>query len=199
MNPVNIACAHEFAHCPPPTAEDYQRLDKALNTIFNKGNNEMTEQTAAIQEPTITVEQLEEMAETTSFAASELLKQDGWAILTEMQKALLQGINSTGLVVLPVEANREEVMGKVSDPEGLTKILDTLRKDIIAIIESVRILSLKHVGKTGEPDQGDLVVIDAISAGYSTLQGHLERAINPLVLQIADILEAANITSLEIK
>lgn len=199
MNPANNACAHEFANCPPPTAEDNQRLDKALNTIFNKGNIEMTEQAVASQEPTITVEQLEEMAETTSFAASELLKQDGWAILTEMQKALLQGINSTGLVVLPVEANREEVMGKVSDPEGLAKILDTLRKDIIAIIESVRILSLKHVGKTGEPDQGDLVVIDAISAGYSTLQGHLERAINPLVLQVADILEAANITSLEIK
>lgn len=150
-------------------------------------------------EPTITIDQLEELAEQTSVVASELLKQDGWAILTQMQKALLQGINSTGLVLIPVLGNKADVLAKVSDPVGLDKILETLRLDITNVSAALKLLSVQHEGKKGEPEPADLLLIDKVSQGYSDLQGHLERAIQPLILQVVDILEAAGIHELEIK
>lgn len=158
----------------------------------------MTEQTTPV-EPTLTVEQLEEMAEVSGKAASELLRQDGWAILTAMQKALLQGVNSTGLVVLPVMSNLDEVCGKVTDPEGLRKIMTTLQNDVSLFITGLNILSSRHEGKEGKPTEAEVEMMHEVSYGYSELQGHLERAINPLVLQVADILEAAGITELAIK
>ena len=194
----HIANAHEFAGRPPPTAADEQRINNSLDLIFNKGNTEMTEQTTPV-EPTLTVEQLEEMAEVSGKAASELLRQDGWAILTAMQKALLQGVNSTGLVVLPVMSNLDEVCGKVTDPEGLRKIMTTLQNDVSLFITGLNILSSRHEGKEGKPTEAEVEMMHEVSYGYSELQGHLERAINPLVLQVADILEAAGITELAIK
>jgi len=192
-----IPNAHECAHLPPPTAADYARLDKALDTIFNKGTNEMTEQTQA---PEVTTNDLEELAATTNTVATELLRQDGWNILTEMQKALLKGVNSTSLVVLPVSGNLDLVLSKVSDPEGLKKIMSTLNYDISTMIEAVGILGKKHEGKTGSPENdAEYSQLDALSFSYSELHNYLERGIQPLVLRVADILEEAGITELEIK
>lgn len=199
MNPFQNANAHECAHHPAPTTEDNLRLTTALNKIFNKDTNEMTEQTTQAQEETVTTEMLEAAGETSAVVATALLEQDGWAILTDMQKALLTGINQTSLVVLPVLGNQEEVYGKVSDPEGLKKIMATLSKDILTMRDAITVLSSKHEGKTGEVGIEDMALVDTVSTGYSTLMGHLERGIQPLVLQVADILEAAGITSLEIK
>lgn len=197
--PLTNACAHEFADRPPPTAADYARLDAALNTIFNKGTNEMTEQALQTTDEEITVDMLEEVGATSELAATALLQQDGWAILDQMQKELLKGIAATSLIVLPVQQNMEDVLSKVSDPEGLTKIMGTLRNDISEVIKTVDVLGAKHAGKKGEVVAEDMGTVDAVSLGYTKLQTVLERAIQPLVLQVADTLEAAGITSLEIK
>lgn len=204
MNLSHLANAHEFADRPPPTAEDNQRIDDALNTIFNKGTNAMTEQTTVAltditEETPITFDHLEQVAADTEKAAAEMLRQDGWSIVTEMQKALLKGINSTSLVVLPVQGNLELVKSKVSDPEGLGKIMSTLTFDIGQMIEASSLLSDQHIDKKGAVSDEDFALVQKIAFGYSELQGYLERAIQPLVVQVADILEAAGITELEIK
>lgn len=192
-----IPNAHECAHLPPPTAEDYERLDKALNTIFNKGNNEMTEQATPTTD--ITLDMLEAVGDTSQQTANILLKQDGWSIVKQMQKELLKGINATSLIVLPVQHNIAEVKEKVSDPEGLVKIMNTLRNDIGEVIRSATVLGEAHKDKDGEVTDEELPTVDTISLGYAKLQTVLETAIQPLVLQVADIIEAAGITSLELK
>lgn len=204
MEPSIIPNAHECAHLPPPTDEDNRRLDAALNTIFNKGTNAMTEQTTVAltditEETPITFDHLEQVAADTEKAATEMLRQDGWSIVTEMQKALLKGINSTSLVVLPVQGNLELVKSKVSDPEGFSKIMSTLTFDIGQLIEASTLLSDQHVEKKGAVADEDFALVQKVAFGYSELQGYLERAIQPLVVQVADILEAAGITELEIK
>ncbi|ARV76753.1 hypothetical protein PHABIO_122 [Pseudomonas phage Phabio] len=204
MEPSIIPNAHECAHLSPPTDEDNRRIDAALNTIFNKGTNAMTEQTTVAltditEETPITFDHLEQVAADTEKAATEMLRQDGWSIVTEMQKALLKGINSTSLVVLPVQGNLELVKSKVSDPEGFSKIMSTLTFDIGQLIEASTLLSDQHVEKKGAVADEDFALVQKVAFGYSELQGYLERAIQPLVVQVADILEAAGITELEIK
>lgn len=199
MNPLQNACAHEFEDRPPPTAADYARLDKAMNTIFNKGNTEMTEQAIQTTDEEITVEMLEEAGATSALAAMELFKQDGWAIVARMQKALLQGINATSLIVLPVVANLEEVSAKMTDPTGFKKIIATLQNDIGEVIKTVKVLGEQHVDKEGGVSADEMNLVDTISLGYSRLQDILDRAIQPLVLQVAELLEGAGITSLELK
>lgn len=186
------ANAHECAHLPEPTEADYARLDAALNSIKNKGKTEMTEQT-------ITTETLEEIAETTSVVANELLKQDGWSILAVMQHELIKSVNATSLIMNPVNANITEVKAKVSDPEGFDKVITCLKNDITEIIKTIGALTKLHEGKTGEPTEDELPLVDKISQGYAELQSMVELTVQPLILWVADKLEDAGITSLNVK
>lgn len=200
MTIASFANTCDTAHLPPPTAEDYARLDKALAKIFSsKDSKEMTEPTTQTEELTITAEQLEQVGEQTAFAAEELLKQAGWDILAELLKTLLKSINSTRVIVEPVVNGLPLLLEKVSDPEGVKKMVDTLTNDIATLAGGVLQLAERHQGKTGEPTPEELVIVGIISDGYSAAQSQMERGVQPLLLKLCDILEEAGITEFEVK
>lgn len=199
MTIAHFANTCDTAHLPPPTAEDYERLDKALAKIFpSKDSKEMTEQIAQAEE-TITVDQLEALGEQTAFAAEAMLKQAGWDIVAELLKQLLKGINSTRVIVEPVVNGLPLIKEKVSDPEGVEAIINTLTRDIATLADGVLGLAKHHQGKTGAPTEDEMVQLGIITEGYSVAQNRLETAVQPLILQLVTILEEAGITEFEIK
>lgn len=132
-------------------------------------------------------------------AATELLKQSGWDIINEMAKAVADGINSTALVVLPVSVNLEKYKALMTDPEGFENKFNTLRNDVQALTKAMLILHNQHDGKTGGAEGMDLGVLQALSMGYTKLQGHIESAVQPLLLNLVDELEAVGITELTVE
>lgn len=142
----------------------------------------------------------DEVAQKSADAARELIKQSGWSIVAELGRAVVEGLNATSLVVYPISVNLDEYKSKLSDPEGFEAKYNTLRKDVHKMVTATVILYEQHEGKTGAPQSDEeLVLIDGLTLGYTKIQGHLESAVHPLMLNIVSELEAAGITELSIE
>lgn len=141
----------------------------------------------------------EDVADQSAQAAAELLKQAGWSIVAELGRALAQGINSTSLVVYPISVKLEEYKALLTDPEGFEAKYNTLRKDVASVAAVLVALYEKHEGKTGAPTEEELPLVNGLTLGYTKVQGHLEQAIHPLMLNIVAELEAVGITELSIE
>lgn len=186
-----IPGAHEFADHPPPTVDDYRRLDAALDKISQSKESNMSEVAQTID--------MNEVVATSEEAAAELLKQDGWSIIRELHAAALDSINQTGLFVLPVTANIDEYKAKLKDPEGFSKRFETLSNDIMGLMTTVKALGTKSEGKTGKPTEADVAFISSLTLDYAKVQGYIERTVQPLILVLADELEAVGINKLSVE
>lgn len=186
-----IPGAHEFADRPPPTVDDYRRLDAALDKISQSKESNMSEVAQTID--------MNEVVATSEAAAAELLKQDGWSIVRELHAAALDSINQTGLFVLPVTANIEAYKAKLKDPEGFSKRFETLSNDIMGLMTTVKALGAKSEGKTGKPTEADVAFLSSLTLDYAKVQGYIERTVQPLILVLADELEAVGITQLTVE
>lgn len=182
---MDHACAHEFANRPPPTEADYARLDAALETIFRK-------------DTTMTEVNMNDVVNKSAEAATELLKQDGWAIVRELHAASLDSINQTGLAVLPIMANLDDYKLILKDPDGFVQRFETLTGDIGKVMVTAKALGSASEGKTGTPTAEDINLIDSLSIGYTKVQGYIERTIQPLILVLIDELEAVGVQNLVI-
>lgn len=138
----------------------------------------------------------EDVADRSAEAAQELIKQSGWSIVAELGRALAQGINSTALVVYPISVNLDKYKALLSDPEGFEAKYNTLRKDVATVSAALVALYEQHEGKEGAPTVEELPLVNGLTMGYSKVQGHLEQAIHPLMLNIVAELEAVGITEL---
>lgn len=185
-----IPGAHEFAGRPPPTPEDEARISATLDKIFSKESK--------MEQATPTVD-MNEVIEKSSEAADALLSQDGWSIVRQLHEASLDAINATGLVVLPIMSNMEAYKLKLSDPEGFEKRYATLSNDITHLMVAVKALGDKAAGKKGKPTQADLELIGKLTMDYTKIQGHIEQAVQPLILVLVEELEAAGITELKVE
>jgi hypothetical protein len=185
-----IANAHEFAGRPPPTPEDEARLSAALDKIFNKEST--------MQQETPNVD-MNKVIEQSAEAANELLAQDGWSIVHQMQEAALNSISQTSLFVLPVGVNIQDYKLKLTDPEGFEKRFDTLSNDITHLMVAVKALGEKATGKKGKPTPADIELISKLTMDYTKIQGHIEQAVQPLILVLMEELEAVGITELNIE
>lgn len=190
MNPLHNACAHEFANRPPPTPEDEARLGAALDKIFSKESK--------MEQATPTVD-MNDVIQKSSEAADALLDQDGWSIVHAMHEATLTSISQTGLVVLPIMTNIDEYKLKLTDPEGFEKRFATLSNDITHLMVAVKALGAKSEGKKGKPTKEDLELISKLTMDYTRVQGHMEQAVQPLILVLVQELEAAGITELKVE
>lgn len=190
MNPLLNACAHEFAGRPPPTPEDEARLNSTLDKIFSKESK--------MEQVTPTVD-MNDVIQKSSEAATELLNQDGWSIVRQLHAASLEAINQTGLVVLPVMANMEEYKLKLSDPVGFEKRFATLSNDITHLMVAVKALGERSADKKGKPTPAELDTIGKLTMDYTKIQGHIEAAVQPLILVLVEELEAAGITELKVE
>lgn len=142
----------------------------------------------------------EDVADKSADAARELIKQSGWSIVAELARAVAEGLNSTSLVVYPISANIDKYKEKLSDPEGFEAKYNTLRKDVHGMSKAMVALYAKHEGKTGAPaNEEECRLIDVLTLGYSQIQGHLESAVHPLMLNIVDELETAGVTELTVE
>jgi len=141
----------------------------------------------------------EEVADKSAEAAQELIKQAGWSIVAELGRTLAEGINATALVVYPISVNLEKYKAKLTDPEGFEAKYNTLRKDVKNISQALVGLYEHHDGKTGVPTEAELSLVNALTLGYTKVQGHLEQAIHPLMLNLVAELEAVGITELTIE
>lgn len=141
----------------------------------------------------------EDVADKSAEAAQELIKQSGWDIVAELAKALAEGINHTALVTLPLSANLDKYKALLSDPEGFEAKYNTLRKDITTISATMIALYEEHEGKVGAPTEEEFSLVNALTLGYSNIQGHLESAIHPLMLNLVAELEAVGITELTVE
>lgn len=179
-----IANAHEFSHLPPPTKEDEIHLNKTLDKIFNQENKEMSTN--------------DEMVIKSAEAAEQLLEQDGWSIVKELNRAVVDSLNQTGLVVLPIMSKLDEYKTKLSDPEGFVTKFETLNKDILVLLEELRGLSALSEGKSGKPSPDEMETIQILTIGYTRIQGAIERSVHPLILNLVDELEAIGVTELSV-
>lgn len=186
---MDNACAHEFADRPPPTEADYERLDAALTTIFNKRDSKMTEATTV---------DMNEVTAKSAEAATQLLKQDGWAIVRELHAAALDSINQTGLVVLPIMSNLDDYKLILKDPSGFEQRFETLTNDIAMVMVTAKALGERSEGKSGTPTQEDIDLISSLTMDYTKVHGYIERTIQPLILVLIDELEAAGVTNLNV-
>ncbi len=141
----------------------------------------------------------DEVADQSAEAAQELLKQAGWSIIAELGRALAQGINSTALVIYPISVKLDEYKTLLTDPEGFEAKYNTLRKDVAKVSAALVAMYEQHEGKTGEPTVDELPLVNALTLGYTKVQGHLEQAIHPLMLNLVTELEAVGITELTIE
>lgn len=141
----------------------------------------------------------DEVTQKSAEAARELIRQSGWSIVAELGRALAEGINATALVVYPISVKLDEYKSRLSDPEGFEAKYNTLRKDIASVSAAMIALYEKHEGKSGAPTEDELTLVDGLTLGYTHIQGHLESAIHPLMLNIVAELEAAGITELTIE
>ncbi|ABY62968.1 hypothetical protein ST201phi2-1p137 [Pseudomonas phage 201phi2-1] len=141
----------------------------------------------------------EEVADKSAEAAQELIKQAGWDIVAEMGRALAEGINATALVIYPISVNLEKYKALLTDPEGFEAKYNTLRKDVKNISQALVGLYEHHEGKKGTPTEAELSLVNGLTLGYTKVQGHLEQAIHPLMLNIVADLEAVGITELTIE
>lgn len=139
------------------------------------------------------------LIQSSSEAAVELIKQDGWSIVNELAKTVAHGINNTALVVLPVKVNLEEYKTKLVDPIGFEAKFNTLCKDVGIVNTAIKQLFDQHESKSGTPTPEDIGLINILTLGYSKIQGHLENAIHPLMLNLVDDLEAVGITELKVE
>lgn len=141
-----------------------------------------------------------DVVEQSATVARELIKQSGWSIVAELAGAVAQGLNSTSLVVYPISVKLDEYKALLTDPEGFEAKYNTLRKDVLNMSAVMVELYKHHEGKTGAPaTEEELVLCNGLTLGYSTLQGTLESAIHPLMLNIVSELEAVGITELSIE
>jgi hypothetical protein len=185
-----IPGAHEFAGRPPPTPEDEARLKAALDKIFSKESK--------MEQATPTVD-MNEVIEKSAEAANELLAQDGWAIVHQLHEAALALINQTGLVVLPIMTNIEQYKLKLTDPVGFEKRFATLSNDVTHLMVAVKALGEKSAGKKGKPTAEELDTIGKLTMDYTKVQGHIEQAVQPLILVLIEELEAVGITELKVE
>lgn len=185
-----IANAHEFAGRPPPTPEDEARINATLDKIFSKESK--------MEQATPTVD-MNDVITQSAEAADALLDQDGWSIVHQMHGATLDAINATGLVVLPVMTNMEAYKLKLTDPEGFEKRFATLSNDVTHLMVAVKALGTKSADKKGVPTREDLELIGKLTMDYTKIQGHIEQAVQPLILVLVEELEAAGITELKVE
>ncbi len=141
---------------------------------------------------------MQEVIESSESASKVLLQQDGWNIVRTMHAALLDTINQTGLFVLPVMQNLDDYKLKLVDPAGFEQKFGTLTRDITAVMVAAQEIGKKSEGKTGKPDEADLVLIDSLSLDYTRLQGYIENTVQPLILVLANDLEAVGIDKLSV-
>lgn len=177
----------DVAGKPPPTAEDEARLNAALDTIFNHtpaGNTQMSD---------VTKEQLDQVVDQSAVAAEELLRQDGWAIVRALHIATAAAINATQVVVLPIAGNLNDILEKVSDPEGFDKAFSTVQGDILSVITKMEELLPKFSGKTGTPTPADQVLLGQLALEYSRLQNMADSAIQPLLFKLISEMQTAGI------
>lgn len=186
----HMANAHEFADRPPPTPEDEARLSATLDKIFSKESN--------MENATQTVD-MSEVAVKSAEAAEQLLAQDGWSIVRELHTAVLDSINATGLVVLPIMANLDDYKLTLKDPAGFEQRFETLTGDIAKVMVTTKTLADASLGKSGKPTPAELDDISRLTLDYTIVQGYIERTIQPLILVLVDELEAAGITELKVE
>lgn len=190
MNPLHHACAHEFADRPPPTPEEEARLGEALDQIFKRKDSKMTQAKQTVD--------MNEVITKSAEAANELLGQDGWNIVRGLHAAAIDSINQTGLFVLPVMTNLDDYKLTLTDPVGFEQRLDTLTTDIANLMVTVKALGVKSEGKTGKPTAEELDLIGKLTMDYTRVQGFIETTVQPLILVLADELEAVGITELNV-
>lgn len=131
-------------------------------------------------------------------AANELLGQDGWNIVRGLHAAAIDSINQTGFFVLPVMTNLDDYKLTLTDPAGFEQRLDTLTTDIANLMVTVKALGVKSEGKTGKPTAEELDLIGKLTMDYTRVQGFIETTVQPLILVLADELEAVGITELNV-
>lgn len=186
-----IPGAHEFADRPPPTVDDYRRLDKALDKIFPSKDSNMSEVAQTVD--------MNDVIQKSAEASEQLLQQDGWSIVREMHASVLDSINQTGLVVLPIMANLDDYKLKLKDPQGFEQRFQTLSDDITSIMGTASVLGAQSEGKTGKPTEAEISQISGLTMAYTKVQGYIERTVQPLILVLVDELEAVGITELKIE
>lgn len=191
MSLSSLINAHECTGTPTP--EDEARLDATLNKIFDRKESSMTNVTT---QETINVA---EVVETSATTAQELLKQAGWDIVNSLAATVAEGIQTTALVILPVAANLADYQTKLTDPKGFEAKFNTLKTDVQTMSKAVSVLFQQHDTKKGEPKPEELPLINTLTLGYSKVQGHLEAAIHPLMLNLVEELEEVGVTDLTIK
>lgn len=141
-----------------------------------------------------------DVAEQSAAAAFELIKQSGWSIVAELASAVAQGLNATSLVVYPISVKLDEYKALLTDPEGFEAKYNTLRKDVLKMSAVMVDLYKMHEGKTGAPAGAEeLTLCNGLTLGYSKLQGTLESAIHPLMLNLVAELEAVGVTDLTLE
>lgn len=151
-----------------------------------------------MEQATPTVD-MNEVIEKSAEAANELLAQDGWAIVHQLHEAALTLINQTGLVVLPIMTNIEQYKLKLTDPVGFEKRFATLSNDVTHLMVAVKALGEKSKDKKGKPTAEELDTIGKLTMDYTKIQGHIEQAVQPLILVLIDELEAVGITELKVE
>lgn len=183
--------AHEFAGRPPPTAEDEARLTTALDKIFPNKESKMSQ----VNEPVDMNEVVTKSAE----AADQLIKQDGWRIVHQLHASIIDSINQTGLVVLPIMANLDDYKLILKDPVGFDQRFQTLSNDISYLMVTSKALAAKSEGKVGTPDAADVELISSLTLDYTRLQGYIEQTVHPLILILVEELEEVGVTELKIE
>ncbi|QBX32232.1 hypothetical protein [Pseudomonas phage PA1C] len=176
-------------HHPKPTPEDEKRLSEALDKIFPHNPKLEHNQMTALSPK----EQLDQAVEASAVAAQQLIKEDGWAILRELYRTTAAALNATSIVIIPALERREEILSKLSDPEGFSKDLQNCMSDIEQMISALEALSILHVNKTGTPDLADLDQIGKLTLGYANLQHKVETAVQPLLMGLIAKMQEAGV------
>lgn len=141
---------------------------------------------------------MQEVELTSAVASNKLLAQDGWTIIRQLQTALLESINQTGLFTLPVTLNLDEYIKVIKDPEGFNARFATLTNDLMGLMVTAKSLGDRIGDKTGKPTEDELEIVGKITLDLTRLQGYIENTVHPLIIILADELEQVGINDLTV-
>lgn len=169
-------------------------IDGTAIQVPDKAKLEQFDQLPVEEQQTI----LKQVAEMQSVTANAALRSDKcFDILKEMYRNCATLIMTTSTFVVPVKEDMVNICASLSDPEGFKRSFDTLCTDIFNYNQNLTTLYGFHEGREGAPSEEEVTDVLSLAEGYGQLLTHFEKAIDPLITSLANIVTAEYAAKLE--